>query len=105
MTELIPSACRPGLPPNTSSKCGDLGVFLGRAVVVLDQPADRRQASPRAPSTDQVAVDIGAVAGDDVVEVLLVCEREGGEVEQRVALGGLGPVDDAGDLAIFDEDV
>ena len=30
----------------------------------------------------QVAVDVGAVAGDDVAEVLLVPEREDGEVEQ-----------------------
>jgi hypothetical protein len=29
--------------------------------------------------------------------VLHVSEREGGEVEERVALGRLGPVDDAGD--------
>ena len=63
------------------------------------------QASQRPPRADQVAVDVGAVAGDDVVKVLLVSEREGGEVEQRVALGRLGPVDDAGDLVTVDEDV
>ena len=37
--------------------------------------------------------------------MLLVREREGGEVEQRVALGRLGPVDDAGDLVTLNEDV
>ena len=64
-----------------------------------------QQASQRPPRADHVEVDVGAVAGDDVAKVLLVCEREGGEVEQRVALGRLGPVDDAGDLVTVDEDV
>ncbi len=64
-----------------------------------------RQASQRPPGADEVAVDVGAVAGDDVAKVLLVSEREAGEVEQRVALARLGPVDDAGDLVTVDEDV
>ena len=34
-------------------------------------------------------VNTGDVAGDDVDEVLWVSEREGGEIEQRVALGPL----------------
>ena len=72
---------------------------------MLDQPADVQQASQRPPRADEVAVDVGAVAGDDVAEVLRVSEREGGEVEERVALGRLGPVDDAGDLVTGDEDV
>ncbi|HEX3958266.1 MAG TPA: hypothetical protein VHZ03_16825, partial [Trebonia sp.] len=33
---------------------------------------------------DEVAVDVGAVAGDDVAKVLLVSEREDGEVKERV---------------------
>ena len=37
--------------------------------------------------------------------MLHVSEREGGEVEESVALGRLGPVDDAGDLVTSDEDV
>jgi hypothetical protein len=37
--------------------------------------------------------------------VLLVSEREDGEVEERVALGRLGPIDHAGDLVTTDEDV
>jgi hypothetical protein len=38
------------------------------------------------------------VAIDDVAKVLLVPEREDGDVEQRVARGRLGPVDDAGSV-------
>ncbi len=37
--------------------------------------------------------------------MLRASEREGGEVEQRVALSPLGPVDDGGDLVTLDEDV
>jgi len=44
-------------------------------------------ASQRPPRADEVAVDVGAVAGDDVAKVLLVSEREGGEVQERVAPG------------------
>src|SRR5215831_3622146 len=87
------------------SQHGDLGELLGRAVAVLGQPADVGQASPRPPCADEVAVDVGAVAGDDVGKVLLVPEREDGDVEERVALGRLGPVDNAGDLVTIDEDV
>jgi hypothetical protein len=71
---------------------------------VLGQAADVSEASQRPPCADEVAVDVGAVAGDDVAKVLLVSEREDGDVEERVALGRLGPVDDAGDLVIVDED-
>jgi hypothetical protein len=87
------------------SQYGDLGVVVDRAEAVLEQPADHDQASARPPCADDVAVDDGAVAGEDVFKVLLVREREGGEVEQRVALGRLGPVDDAGDLVTLNEDV
>jgi hypothetical protein len=45
------------------------------------------------------------VAGDDVLEAVRVCERQGGEIEERVALGRSGPVDDAGDLVTMNEDV
>ena len=72
---------------------------------MLGQPADRQPASQRPPRADEVAVDVGAVAGDDVAKVLLVSEREDGEVEQCVALTRLGLVDDAGDLVTIDEDV
>ena len=89
----------------SGSQHGDLGHLLERAEAVLDQPADVTQASQRPPRADEVAVEVGAVAGDDVVEVLRVSEREGGEVEERVALGPLGPVDDARDLVTGDEDV
>src|SRR5215472_18604573 len=37
--------------------------------------------------------------------MLQVPQREAGQVEQRVALGRLGPVDDTGDLVTVDEDV
>src|SRR6266536_4956029 len=83
----------------------DLAAWRGRVEAVLDQPADGAQASRRPPRADHVEVDVGAVAGDDVAKVLLVSERQGGEVEERVALGRLGPVDDAGDLITGDEDV
>jgi DNA-directed RNA polymerase specialized sigma24 family protein len=49
---------------------GDLGILLGRTVAVLDQPAGRQQATQRPPPADHVEVDVGAVAGDDVAEVL-----------------------------------
>src|SRR6266571_6786790 len=52
------AASRPG------SQHGDLGELLGRAVAVLGQPADVSQASQRPPCADEVAVDVGAVAGD-----------------------------------------
>src|SRR5258708_25171268 len=37
--------------------------------------------------------------------MLLMSEREDGDVEERVALGRLGPVDDTGDLVTVHEDV
>ena len=70
---------------------------------MLDQPADRQQASQRPPRADHVEVDVGAVAGDDVAKMLLVSKRQGGEIEQGIALARLGPVDDAGDLVNVDE--
>jgi RNA polymerase sigma-70 factor (ECF subfamily) len=84
---------------------GDLGILLGRTVAVLDQPAGRQQATQRPPPADHVEVDVGAVAGDDVAEVLGVPHREDGEVPQRVALAAFGPIEDAGDLVTVDEDV
>ena len=72
---------------------------------MLGQPADVSEASQRPPCADEVAVDVGAVVGDDVAKVLLISEREDGDVEERVARGRLGPVDDAGDLVTVDEDV
>src|ERR1700683_931420 len=87
------------------SQYGDLGELVRRAVAVLGQPADVSQAAQRPPCVDEGAVDVGAVAGDDVAKVLLVPEREDGEVKERVALGRLGPVDHAGDLVTGDEDV
>jgi hypothetical protein len=65
---------------------------------VLDQPADRLQASQRPPGADHVEVDVCAAAGDDVAKVLLVPEGQDGEVVQGIALARLGPVDHAGDL-------
>ena len=38
------------------------------------------------------------VARHDIVEVLLVCERQSGEVIHRIALAALGPVPDAARL-------
>ena len=56
-------------------------------------------------AVDHVQVDVRAIAGDDVAEVLLVGERESGQVEQPVTLARLGPVEDAADLVTIDEDV
>ena len=62
------------------SQHGDLGHLLDRAESVLGEPADVAEASQRPPRADQVAVDVGAVPGDDVVEVLRVSQGERGEV-------------------------
>ena len=43
------------------------------------------------------------VARHDIVEVLLVCERQSGEVIHRIALAALGPVHDAAHLVTVDE--
>ena len=87
------------------SQHSDLGILVGRPVAMLDQPADVTQASQRPPRADEAQVDIAAVAGDDVAEVFRVSEREGGEVEQRVAPAALRPVDDAGHLVTGHKDV
>ncbi len=76
----------------------DLAAWRGRVEAVLDQPADGQQAPQRPPRADHVEVDVGAVAGHDVAEVLLVPERQAGEVVQGIALARLGPVEHAGDL-------
>src|SRR5579863_7266002 len=67
----------------------DLTARRERVEAVLDQPANRQQASQRPPRVDHVEVDVGAIAGDDIVEVLLVSEREGGEVVQGITLACL----------------
>jgi len=87
------------------SQLGDFRHRLGRTETVLDQPADINQASHRPPRADDVAVDFGTVTRDDVAKVLLVSDREGREVVERVPLARLGPVDDAGYLVSGDEDV
>src|SRR6202035_4958855 len=85
----------------------ELAAWRGWVEAVLDQPAGRLQASQRPPRADhvKVEVDVGAVAGDDVAQVLLVSERHDGEAEQAIALARLGPVDHAGDLVTGDEHV
>jgi hypothetical protein len=45
------------------------------------------------------------IAGEQIVEVIPMSEREDGEVEERVTLARFGPVDDAGDVVTGDEDV
>src|SRR5262245_4769820 len=71
----------------------DLAAWRGRVEAVLDQPADRQQASQRPARADRVEVDVGAVASDDVLKVLFVSERQGGNVVQGISLARLGPVD------------
>src|SRR3954451_15904378 len=96
-----------GRGAHTASQLGsqhsELAAWRGRVEAVLDQPAGRPQASQRPPRADHVEVDVGAVAGDDVAKVLLVSERQGGDVVQGIALACLGPVNHAGDLATVDE--
>src|ERR1700704_4543611 len=93
-------AARPGAraASHPGSQHVDLTARRGRVEAVLDQPANPQQASQRPPRADHIEVDVGAVAGGDVAEVLLVSEREGGEVVQGIAPARLGPVDDARDL-------
>src|SRR6185312_13377734 len=81
----------------------DLAAWRERVEAVLDQPADPAQASQRPPRADHVEVDVGAVAGNDVAKVLLVSERQDGEVVQGIAPACLGPVDYAGYLVTVDE--
>ena len=109
--DLAPSAVRPTdrrraadgrgrrRPRAGSQQHRDLGHRLGSPKpcsasqrTLLRQRIDHHPAISRGPA--------GAVAAHHVVEVLRVPEREGGEVEERVAPGRLGPVDDAGDLVV-----
>jgi hypothetical protein len=64
----------------------DLTARRGRVEAVLDQPANPQKASQGPPSPDHVEVDVGAIAGGDVAQVLLMAEREGGEVVQGIPL-------------------
>ena len=57
---------------------------------MLDQPAGRPQASQRPPRADHVEVDAGAVAGDDIAKVLLVSERQAGEVRTMTMTARMG---------------
>src|SRR5207248_5411239 len=95
-----------GRPARAASQPGsqhvELAAWRGWVEAVLDQPAGRLQASQRPPRADHVEVDVGAVAGDDVAKVLLVSERQDGEVVQGIALARPGPVDHAGDLVLVD---
>src|SRR5438876_5721381 len=83
----------------------ELAAWRGWVEAVLDQPAGRPQASQRPPRADHVEIDVGPLAGDDVAKVLLVSERQGGEVVEGIPLACLGPVDHAGDLVTVDEHV
>lgn len=53
---------------------------------MLNQPTNGNQATQPSPGADEVAVDFSAVAGDDLVKVLRVSERECREIEECVAL-------------------
>src|SRR5215475_4019381 len=96
-------------PPRAASHPGfqyvDLAAWRGWVESGLRQPADRHQASARPPCADHVEVDVEAVAGDDVAKVLLVAERQDGEVVQAIARCRLGPVDHAGDVVTVEEHI
>ena len=72
---------------------------------MLGQPASRHQTSQRPVRANHVHLDVAAIARDDIVEVLLVRERQRGEVVHCIALAALGPVDDATHLVTVDEDM
>ena len=59
------------------------------------QPPDLHQSSQRPVRANHVGLDVAPVARHDIIEVLLVCERQSGEVIHRIALAALGPVPDA----------
>ena len=65
---------------------------------MLDQPADPKQASQRPPGTDEVEVDVGAVAGDDVAKVLVVSEASPGDALFDLATLTLGHHEHLGDV-------
>src|SRR6188472_1950109 len=96
-------------PSRAASELGsqhvDLATRCRGVEAVLDQPADGRQAPQRPPPADHVEVDVGAVAGEHVVEMLRVPEGQAGEVVQGVALPRLRPVEHAGHLVVRDEHV
>src|ERR1700722_16582571 len=48
----------------------ELTARRGGVEAVLNEPSGRHQTPPRPPGADYVAVDVGAVAGDEVAEVL-----------------------------------
>src|SRR6266498_3962136 len=81
----------------------DLAAWRGRVEAVLDQPADRPQASQRPPRADHVEVDVGAVAGDDVAKVLLVPQRQHGDPAQRTAMRRRGGADHPAELVTGEE--
>src|SRR3954451_8191231 len=83
----------------------ELAAWRGRVEAGGDPPTDRQQASQRPPRADHVEVNVGAVAGDDVAEVLLVSKRQAGEVIQGIAATRLRPVDHPGDRVSLDEHV
>src|SRR5829696_2471764 len=58
---------------------------------------------PRPPRPDHVEVEVGAVASDEIGKVLLMSERQDGQVVQRIARSCLGPINHAGDLVTVDE--
>ncbi len=97
---------RPRAGSHLRSQHSDLGKRLGRARRCRPRSASGRWSGSA--STARRVPGRGRrrrLADDDVVEVIWMSERQDGEVEQGVALGRLGPVEDAGDLVTVDEDV
>src|SRR4051794_33252417 len=83
----------------------DLAARAERVEAVFGEPPDVEQAAQRPPGADGGHVDDGAVAGEEVREAVLVAERQRGEVEHRVAMAGLGPVEHTGDPIAVGEHV
>lgn len=83
----------------------DLATWPERVEAVLNQPANRQQASQRPPRPNHVEVRVASVASDDIFEVLLASERQRGEIEKGVTRPCLRPVDNAYDDVTVDEDV
>ena len=81
-----------------SSAPRPVGTSSARRAHRAHQPPDLHQTSQRPVRANHVDLDVALVARHEIVEVLLVCERQSGEVLHRNALGALGPVPDAARL-------
>jgi hypothetical protein len=57
---------------------------------VLNLPSDLHQTSQRPVRANHVDLDVAPIACDDIVQVLIECERQSGEVIHRIVLAAFG---------------